>query len=662
MQLTKTVFYDEMPTPMPPEQRLRAGPLTLCLEASDLRYVSWGNQEILRRVYVAVRDRNWGTIAPIYSNLTVEVESDSFHVTFDARHEQGDIDFFWRGEIIGSADGTIVCTLDGVAQKTFWRNRIGFCILIPRTAAGTEAEIEHGDGASEHATFPITIDPAQPVLPFSNMRAITREVEPGVSVRVQMEGDVFEMEDQRNWTDASYKIFGTPLSLPFPVEVREGTRVRQTITLTLRDERPQAAHTLGTDDSNAADAAIVLSISDDAVPLPPIGLGNASHNLLLTAKEVERLRPLRIAHLRADLYLNTADYARTFENAVTNAKALDVPLWLGLFLSDEPDAELAALLEQVARLRPQVAYWLVYPERERYQGGAPLEHLVTRARYWLAAYDSSARFATGSNADYIFFARSALPVNTIDAVSFAINPQLHAFDNLSLVETLEAQADVVSSARALTQNAPVLVSPVTFKARRNFYATSPEIVMPGELPPQVDPRQTSLLGGAWTAISIQHLAEAGATAITYFEATGWRGVMETEAGSAHAKFPSTAGMVFPLYHILADVAEMQGGDLLKTHSSQPLKVQALALRRDKKTSLLVCNLTPQAQTARLSDLNAKTITVRRLNEATVAQATSEPETFRNQSKNSIPVQQGALELTLLPYEVARLDIDHEETT
>ena len=41
------------------------------------------------------------------------------------------------------------------------------------------------------------------------------------------------MEDQRNWTDASFKTYGTPLELPFPVEVVSGTKIVQTVTLTL---------------------------------------------------------------------------------------------------------------------------------------------------------------------------------------------------------------------------------------------------------------------------------------------------------------------------------------------------------------------------------------------------------------------------------------------
>ena len=44
-------------------------------------------------------------------------------------------------------------------------------------------------------------------------------------------GELFEMEDQRNWTDASYKTYCTPLHLPYPVELAAGERVIQSVTL-----------------------------------------------------------------------------------------------------------------------------------------------------------------------------------------------------------------------------------------------------------------------------------------------------------------------------------------------------------------------------------------------------------------------------------------------
>jgi hypothetical protein len=67
--------------------------------------------------------------------------------------------------------------------------------------------------------------------------------------------------------------------------------------------------------------------------------------------------------------------------------------------------------------------------------------------------------------------------------------------------------------------------------------------------------------------------------------------METEAGApVPALFPSTAGAVFPLYHVLAEVGAFAGGDIERIQSGDPLGVAVLALRRGPHQSLLVANL------------------------------------------------------------------------
>ncbi len=120
----------------------------------------------------------------------------------------------------------------------------------------------------------------------------------------------------------------------------------------------------------------------------------------------------------------------------------------------------------------------------------------------------------------------------MDFITYSINPQVHAFDNLSLVETLSAQGETVKSARKFSNNKPISVSPITLKMRFNPNATAPEANMKSDqLPPQVDVRQMSLFGAAWTLGSLKYLCESETHSLTYYETTGWRGVMETELGS-----------------------------------------------------------------------------------------------------------------------------------
>ena len=149
-------------------------------ENGDLRYIKMGGVEVVRRIYVAIRDRNWGTAPNTMSNLVMDVGEDAFRITYDVENRLNEIYFTWHGEITGAADGTIDLSMDGMAQSTFMKNRIGYCILHPDDIAGAWARVQHVDGAAEDALLPHLFDPNQPVLPFAEMTGLAHEVMPGV--------------------------------------------------------------------------------------------------------------------------------------------------------------------------------------------------------------------------------------------------------------------------------------------------------------------------------------------------------------------------------------------------------------------------------------------------------------------------------------------------
>jgi hypothetical protein len=653
--LPKNVLYYGKDEPLPERVELRAGPLQLFYEEGDLRTIKLGEHEILRRIYVAVRDRNWGTLQPVLSNVQMDIGDNSFHISYDVENKDGEIDFFWKGVIEGDANGTINFTMDGVARSTFQKNRIGFCILHPAACAGAAAVIEHVDGTTEEAKLPIYIVPDQPVEPFSEMQGMSHEVTPGLWAEVRYSGDIFEMEDQRNWTDASYKTFSTPLRLPYPVEVEEGTRITQSVTLTLKDERPaeerQAAARL-----TAAPLTFTLDTSAQAVPLPPIGLSAASHRQPLNEREVRRLKALNLDHLRVDLIPSAPDYPAVLRQAKADAEALGVPLDVALRLSEEANEELGQLKSVLDDIKPSVATWLVYPLQEQFWGGSATNEILPLAHKHLDSYEPATRFAAGSNADFIFAQRTPPDWSLVDLFTFSITPQVHAFDNASIVETLAAQAVSVKSARHLAGEVPVMVSQITLKMRFNAYATGPEPEIPaGELHPEVDVRQMSLFGAGWTAGSVKYMAESGVERVTYYETTGWRGVMEIETGApAPEKFRSIPGSVFPLYHVLADVGDFAGGQVIQTVSSDALKVDGLALRKDGQTRVVLANMGPDPQRVSVQNLG-QDVRVRHLNETNAEAAMTSPEEFRTEEGDPIRTTEGSLELDLLPYAIVRID-------
>ncbi len=646
--------------PLPERVPLRAGPLSLFWEGGDLRAIRLGEVEVLRRVYVAIRDRNWGTVAPVLSNVVMDVGASAFRIQFDVENRQDEIHFAWRGEITGAADGTIRFSMDGVAHNAFLRNRIGFCVLHGAEAAGAAARVTHVDGTIEQGTLPVDVVPDQPVRPFAEMAGLSHEVSPGVWAELRFAGETFEMEDQRNWTDASYKTFGTPLRLPYPVEVQAGARMQQAITLTLRDERPGPRVAVA---PVPATLTLTVDAAAPAAPLPRLGLGSASHGEPLAPREVERLRALRLDHLRADLRLTEPGWEAALRRASEDTTALGVSLHLALFLSAAgADQELAALRRALAALRPPVSAFLIYPTREHFGGGAPIAEIIAAARRHRAAGLNRrpvARLVAGTNADYIFLARNLPPLDQIDALTFAIHPQEHAFDNASLAETLRTQATVVANARRLGCGLPVFVSPVTLKRRFNPHATAAEPPdgsnrPPGMLPPAVDVRQMSLFAAGWTASSLKYLALGGAASVTYYETTGWCGVMETAAGSPAPPFEGLGGCVFPLYHVLADVAEFAGGEVMALRPSDALILDGLALRKDGRLRVLAANLTAEPQTVALRGLPA-TISARMLDAGHAETAMCAPEAYRARAGAAIATADGCLTLTLPPCALIRVD-------
>lgn len=642
---------------LPERVPLRAGPLTLFYEAGDLRTIKYGEREVLRRVYVAIRDRNWGTVAPVITNVVMDVQPEHFAISFDVANQEGPIDFAWRGVITGTAEGVIEYAMQGIARSTFMRNRIGFCILHPAECAGAPCEILHVDGTSERAELPELIQPYQPLRPFEEMAALTHQVEPGVRAELRFAGDIFEMEDQRNWTDASFKTFCTPLRIPYPVEVAAGTRVEQAITLRIVDERPAGA--LATQ-AGATAGDIAFTVAGEPVALPRLGLRLADADdggEPLPAAAVTRLCALNLDHLRVDLRLADNATAR-LQAGMAAAERLGVGLHAALYTGANPDAELAACAEAVRKLQPKIVRWLIYPTPEQFLGGSPIADVLAAAHRHLDGLIPGAQFAAGTDVDFIFLQRNLPPLELVDLLTFSINPQVHAFDNLSLVETLATQAAAVKTCRHLAQGKPVMVSPISLKMRYNPYATAaPPPTPAGQLPANVDVRQLSLFGAAWTVGSVKYVSEAGAESATYYETAGWRGVLEQAAGSpVPEKFPSVAGGVFPLYHVLADIGEFAGGQVLPSRSSDALRVDGLVLRQQGRQRTLVANLSAEPQAVTLGGVSGP-CRVRVLDETTALTAMQAPEQFRA-AFEAISAGPAGLRLALRPYAVACVDVEN----
>ncbi len=600
---------------------LRAGPLRLVFDRGALRWIRLGEREVLRGIYAAVRDESWFTVPAVLDDLEIEAEPESFRIRFRARHRHGVIRFDWDGRIEGRADGGIAFRMEGVAGSRFRRSRIGLCVLHPaEECAGKPCIVETTDGDRLEQAFPALVSPHQP---FRNVRAILHEVTAGVEAEVRMEGETFETEDQRNWSDASFKTYGTPLHLPHPVEVEEGTRVVQSVTLSLfgvtaEPVRQAAATVPGAlpKRRNSTEPVVVTVGVEHEVAGPRLGLGGAGL-VALDEAGASRLRSLRPSHLRADLRLEKPGWEAALDRAVANARAVDTPLELALFLPDDPRAALRGLADRAAALRPRVASWLLFRASLSLTG----EGDVALARQTLAAVDPSARFAGGTDRHFTEVNRQRSAADGVDRLVFALYPQVHQTDDCTVFENVASLSPVAETARAFAGGAALGISPVTLRSRVDKRPASSR--EPGEPPLTDDPRQKTWFAAGWTLAFLAAAAEAGFQSLTFFELVGPRGVME-------------GGETFPVFHALAAAAALREGFVVPTRSRRAERVQAAALRSAAKVSVFLVNVQSDAHPVRVEGLSGRVTRA----------GLGEPG----------PGAEAGFEVELAPHEVVRLDV------
>jgi D-apionolactonase len=588
--------------------RLRAGRLSMIYENGSIRHISSGNCEIIRMVYMAVRDRKWLTIRPVISDEQVIVRTDSFIIKFRYHFLSDDISFSARLTIEGGSDSTLSMRFRGESQSSFEKNRSGFCLLHPVTVAGSDCMTENPNGELTIGKFPLHISPHQPFTDITLMQWNMK----GISCRIDFYGDVFETEDQRNWTDASFKTYAPPLKVPYPVRVEKGETQYQKIILKI-----QAG-----DDDEIPDVPKTGSINvfpDIKLRVPGIGVGRTTRQGYLTGHEASVIRDAGFTHYRADIYIFRENWETEASLAAGEAAQLNSPLELALFFDDDYSAQSGRFMKWAERNNPRISVILLFHRDYKYTPETLLKQISI-----LRNALPHTQFAAGTNANFAQVNRNRPGSADFDLICWSVHPQEHATDNLTLTENLGGQPHTVETARSFS-SAKAWISPVNLA--RRFNPNIENFESPSEdtgFPPQADSRIMSLFGACWTAGSIKQLSESGAAGITYFETVGERGIIQGDIPSRWPEdFPAEKGMIFPVYHVFRFILNSKEYNVLKCISNDPLNTDALVLSDGDNARFILINYSNTDQVTSVEGLNGK-FTLRQLNENTYHDAVSDP--------------------------------------
>ena len=558
--------------PAAPCRVLRAGPLSAELEDGNLRHIRFAGHEMIRAVSCIIRDRNWGTYGPEITDLAIEENADRFRVTYAARIADHAQALRYTAAIEGDASGRLRFACRGEAESDFVTNRAGFVVLHPVDGvAGEPARIETVDGKQQDTQFPALIDPVQPM---RDLRAITHDFAPGASVTCRMEGDTFEMEDQRNWTDASFKTYVRPLALPWPYTLPAGSKLEQSVTLAVqgRPDRP-----LG------AGGAVSVRIGAPAGRMPALGLGLDPAETDAALTRLDALRAIRPAHVLIRHDPRRGHDRASLEQCLAVVRGLGAVPWLEAVLVSVEGyaAEIAALGETARALGNPFAAVIVSPAsdlKSTLPGTTwpPAPPALEMDRAVRRAFPA-ARIGGGMLSYFTELNRKRPPVEALDFVSFTTSPLVHAGDDRTVMESLEALPWIVRSLRGFIGETPYAVGPSGIVMRDNPYGAAP-----AENPNnrrqamnRVDPRQRGLLGAAWALGYFAHFAQGGAKAVAL-------GGLVGPAGAVHAPMAweqpwyDVHGGLFPVFHVLRGLARLRDSGRREVAVSAPGTVQAVA--------------------------------------------------------------------------------------
>ncbi|MEJ1238132.1 hypothetical protein WBG78_08385 [Chryseolinea sp. T2] len=561
-------------SPLPEAIHLRAGRLTLLYESGFIRYISNGEHEIVRMINHYLRDHNWSTIPMLIESEQVSTTEDSFRIAYVATIRHNNIDFSWKCSIVGHADETISFTIEGKAHSEFKRNRLGFTVLLPTEALrGQTCRVTHPDNVTNEFLFPDAISPHQP---FLDIQSMAWSPASGIQAAITFSGDIFEMEDQRNWMDASHKVYCTPLELGFPKTVKEGDQISQSIHLKVFGDLHGTAGENG-----------IVSLSIDTfkgMKLPKLGIPMSESSLTEAQQEL-------IKALSPDFVSVQIRNLKDIEQRIPIALKLGRPLELALFPSSLQAEELALALKPYS---PSIIRIILLVEGKRAAGQELIDSFLPSLRKHLP----KASIGSGTDAFFTELNRNPTPAAKLDFLSFSVNPQTHASDLRTMTENLVAHRDVVESCRILSGGRQVRVGPITLKMRWNPDATSAKAIDPGQLPDNVDARQLSLFAAGWTLGSLKYLTEAGADMATYYEMAGWRGLMAHTGEPWPETFKISNVQIYPVYLMLGLLLSQRDSTVHSLTSSNPLQVDGMAFSAAGKMTLLLANYTRDALVVR----------------------------------------------------------------
>ena len=560
--------------PWPDARRVVAGGVAADVAPEGLRHLAVRGRDVIANIYSAVRARDWATLPGIPAGTDLEVGKSRIvwrHAERVGEHLRSELAVSW------AEPGVLSATVTLTALRSVEINRWGFNLCL---------------GAAQWADARVLDLPGDVRLPrrvaaqraeggvlkglFPPMRRLTMRRSDGTTVRIVSDGQLLEAEDQRNWTDPTFKIYSGSLGDPLPRAIPAGTVLRQDLSVVVEHARAS---------SDGDEPAVLGAVTE----LPFVGVQANDGDPLRRDGVAAALAVLDVDHMRID-----AEYPDV-EAPQATGRAVEFAV-----LVPEVTLDILARVAEAAGDLPSGSRLLLHRTGRRTTDAAAAAALAgLLARPDLVVVPGSDAYYADLNRDR---------PGSDGFVSFSMTPTVHAFDTESVFATLGVQEELVRQTRAEFGAAPV-VSPVTLRLRGDpELPGAPATARRRVSGRHVDERLHRLEGAAWTFGSVHAMTRGGAYSATWHELVGVRGLLRPEG--------DRVGVV-PAFHALSVLG---AGRRPRVRPVTLLGGGVVGLLFPDRARLVLASQRPWDQEVRLEPWAPRALSRRRLRDRDLAPA------------------------------------------
>ena len=478
----------------PDATQVTHGGFTLDLAHAAIRNVTYEGTQLIDLLYTSIRPSDWSTLGSDERTEDMQVIGGECIITITESLAGA---MLATTKVILTSGNTfsVDYQLQGLSEYLINRWGICFCLNTADWMGSTVAASGNSYSLLQNISPQRVINGVtQGLFPASEELHI---VAPDQRfIKAVSTGRVLEAEDQRNWTDNTYKIYSGSLSEPRPFITSAGSIWQQSIKFEV-----------GVPNSKESDLAKIMVQEIEA--LPSIGMQFNTDSFLSTDDLEKAFVLLDIDHLRINAESLTAQ-----KIATTAASGLILEAAL---LSSNTGAALQSEVENLSQRVPAGSRLLIQRDGREIVEAADLPK-----------NNSLNSYIPGTDAYLVDLHREKF--NFGNSVSYSMAPTVHSFDTESIFKTLPTQRESIEFAQK--NFAPqVFISPITFSTRGNPETGHSINERINFASPDMALHIRTIEGAAWTLGSIFSLASAGAFSGSWHELFGEFGVIYSEAGA-----------------------------------------------------------------------------------------------------------------------------------